>query len=51
MNDGKPILNINNKPVKIIIPTPGTFSKPNPNESIPKMNIDITTPKIEPEPP
>ena len=31
-----------------MIPTPGTFSKPNPNDNIPKINIDITTPKIEP---
>ena len=34
-----------------MIPTPGTFSKPNPNDNIPKINIDMTTPKIEPDPP
>ena len=51
MNEGKPILKINNKPVNIIIPTPGTLSRPNPNDNIPSINIDITTPKIEPDPP
>ena len=51
MNEGKPILNINNKPVNIIIPTPGTLSRPNPNDNIPSINIDMTTPKIEPDPP
>jgi len=41
--DGNPILKINSNPVKIIIPTPGTLSNPNPKESIPKINIEITT--------
>lgn len=51
MNEGNPILKINNNPVNIIIPTPGTFNNPNPNESIPSMNIDMTTPKMDPDPP
>ena len=51
MNDGKPILRIKRSPVNIIIPTPGTFSSPNPNDNIPSMNIEITTPRIEPDPP
>ena len=49
--EGKPILKIKSNPVKIMIPTPGTLSNPNPKESIPKINIDITTPKMEPDPP
>ena len=36
---------------KIMIPTPGTFSNPNPNDNIPRINIEITTPKIDPDPP
>ena len=32
-----------------MIPTPGTFSNPNPNDNIPRINIEITTPKIDPE--
>jgi hypothetical protein len=51
MKEGKPILKINRSPVKIMIPTPGTFSRPSPKESIPKINMDITTPKMDPEPP
>ena len=34
-----------------MIPTPGTFSNPNPNDNIPRINIEITTPKIDPDPP
>jgi hypothetical protein len=49
--EGKPMLKIKSNPVNIIIPTPGTLSNPNPKESIPKINIDITTPKMEPDPP
>ena len=45
------MLNISKRPVNIINPTPGTLIKPNPNDSIPKIKIDITTPNIEPEPP
>lgn len=49
--EGKPMLKIKSNPVNIIMPTPGTLSRPNPKESIPKINIDITTPKMEPDPP
>ena len=45
------MLKISSNPVKMIIPTPGTLSKPNPKESIPKIKMDITTPKMDPEPP
>ena len=35
------MLNISKRPVNMIIPTPGTFIKPNPNDSIPKIKIGL----------
>ena len=45
------MLKIKSNPVNIIIPTPGTFNKPKPKDNIPNIKIEITTPKIDPDPP
>ena len=47
--EGKPMLKIKSNPVNIIIPTPATLSNPPQNESIPNINIAMTTPKMEPD--